>query len=462
MKRRGLRVAELFLFLLAVIYFIFVFYFQSHFAFKTKVNQIDVGGMSAAQLGLQLQQKAENYRLTLVTWDGKQEAIEGTAIGIKITLPGQIKDVLKKQNAFAWPYYLLRGQQLQIRNVVSYDRQACEEKIKQLDFMKKDTWVPSRDAYISGYTKDGYAIVPEVYGSEIRSQELKKAVEEAVLSMEDVLDLAAAGCYIEPEVTTGDETLNELTDTLNRYVGTVIRYEVGEKEERLDEATIHEWLSIENQKVKIDEQQVAAYVSGLAKKYNTAYHSRKLETSYGRSVAVIGGDYGWKVDTAAEKDMILKDIRAGDVVKREIVYAQRANSHEENDYGDTYVEINLTAQHLFYYKKGKLITEADLVSGSSRLGYGTITGAYSIIYKQKDAVLDRGEEERKVAYWMPFANGIGLCDAAWRTRFGGDIYKEDGSYGCIELPEDSAKELYEKIDAGCPVLIYELTQGIDE
>ena len=458
--KRNIRVAVgLLLLLLVAAYFIMVIYFRSHFIFGTKISQIEVGGMSAEELDEQLRQRAEEYRLTFVTWDQKEESIPGEAVGLQVTLSEEIRGLIRKQNAFAWPYVLIKGSSLQAGQVVSYDRQACKTELEKLKFMQKSTWLPSEDAYISEYTEDGYQIVPEVYGSEIRRQELDAAVEEAICSMTEVLDLAASGCYIEPKVTAEDEKLQETVDTLNRYVGTVVRYEVPQEEEILDGTLIHQWLSVENQKVKIDKQGVAAYVYGLAKKYNTAYHPRKLATSYGRTISVIGGDYGWKVDTAAEKEMILKDIRAGESIKRELVYAQRANSHEENDYGTTYVEINLTAQHLFYYKEGKLILEADLVSGNPKLGNGTLTGAYSVLYKQREAVITEGEEEKRVSCWLPFANGTGICDAVWRTRFGGSIYKDDGTEGCVELSVVNMKDLYEQIEAGCPVLIYELAQG---
>lgn len=55
-------------------------------------------------------------------------------------------------------------------------------------------------------------------------------------------------------------------------------------------------------------------------------------------------------------------------MEREPVYAQTANSHGENDYGNSYVEINLTAQHLFLYKDGVLVTESDFVSGNVAKG----------------------------------------------------------------------------------------------
>ena len=68
--------------------------------------------------------------------------------------------------------------------------------------------------------------------------------------------------------------------------------------------------------------------------------------------------YGWKINNSEEVAQILDDLKAGKKVEREPVYAQTANSHGENDYGNSYVEINLTAQHLFLYKDGVLVTES--------------------------------------------------------------------------------------------------------
>lgn len=456
MKKRIWVALGILLLLLMVLYLVLSFYFQSHFVFRTTINHLDVGGQSAGRTQILLKQAAEKYRLTFYTWDGRQEDISGEEIGLRVTLSDETGELLKSQNAFAWPYYLLRGRELEVKGAVSYDRQACEEKLKCLDFMQEKTWIKSEDAYISEYTKDGYQIVPEIYGSEIKWQELKNTVDSAVLQLDSAIDLAAAGCYAEPVVTAENEKLNEIAETLNRYAGVTITYEVWGGNEVLDGETIHTWLSVENQEVKIDEQAAGRYARELAKKYNTAFHSRVLATSYGQSVPIVGGDYGWKVDTAAERDMIIKDIKAGEDVTRELVYAQTANSHDANDYGTTYVEINLTAQHLFFYKEGKLVVESDFVSGNLEEDKETPTGAYSITYKQRDAVLESGDEEKRVSYWMPFDNAAGMCDAAWRREFGGSIYRKNGSDGCVELPVVTAKTIFEQIEAGYPVLIYEL------
>lgn len=100
-------------------------------------------------------------------------------------------------------------------------------------------------------------------------------------------------------------------------------------------------------------------------------------------MTIYGGNYGWWVDNAAEKEMILEDLKAGKDVTREPVYSQTANSHGENDYGNTYVEINLTAQHLFFYKNGSLVVESDFVSGNLAKNHGTPSGSFGVTYKAR-------------------------------------------------------------------------------
>ena len=120
------------------------------------------------------------------------------------------------------------------------------------------------------------------------------------------------------------------------------------------------------------------------------------------------------------------------------------------------MEINLTAQHLYFYVDGKLLVQSDFVSGNAAKGWSTPAGAYALTYKQRNATLKGQGYATPVSYWMPFNGGIGLHDANWRKTFGGTIYKNNGSHGCINLPSAVAKTIYENISAGDPVLCYHL------
>ena len=97
------------------------------------------------------------------------------------------------------------------------------------------------------------------------------------------------------------------------------------------------------------------------------------------------------------------------------------------------------------------------MSGCLAKGNGTPCGIYAITYKQRDAVLKGADYRSEVSYWMPFNRGIGLHDANWRTKFGKDIYKSNGSHGCINLPPQKAKIIYETVEKGTPVICYTLT-----
>lgn len=214
-------------------------------------------------------------------------------------------------------------------------------------------------------------------------------------------------------------------------MGAVVTHTFGDAREVLDGDTISQWITVDGGNVTLDESQAAAYVKELAGKYDTAYKTKTLKTSYGKDVTISRGHYGWKISQAAETAAVLSIIKNGEQQTREPEYSQKAASRGANDYGSTYVEINLTAQHLYFYKNGELLVETDFVSGNESRGWATPGGAYPLTYKQRNATL-RGEGyATPVSYWMPFNGGIGLHDASWRGSFGGTIYKTGGSHGCI-------------------------------
>ncbi len=439
------------------IYVAVAFYFGSHFCVGTTIDGIAVGGRSVEAVEALIRDEINAYSLTLQGREGAEETISGSSIGIAPVFHGETAELLEKQNGFAWIAGLFRKTEVTFDKMVSYDEEALEEVLASLSIVQSGSQRKPVDATYGPYRKGkGYALISADYGTTIDKKALKEKVEEAVLVLADTLDLNESGCYVEPDVPDDDKRLLALIDTLNLYSGTKVTYDFGEEKEVLDGDMISTWLSQENWKVKVDEEEVLEYVRSLGKKYNTAYQDKTLETTYGTTVTVSGGHYGWRIDNAGEVEQILEDLKKGGDLEREPVYLQTANSHGENDYGDSYVEINLTAQHLFLYKDGKLVIESDFVSGNVSKGHSSPTGAFSLTYKTRDAVL-RGEDyATPVKYWMPFAGDVGMHDADWRRSFGGSIYKTNGSHGCINLPPSVAKTIYEAIDKGYAVLVYTL------
>ncbi len=54
---------------------------------------------------------------------------------------------------------------------------------------------------------------------------------------------------------------------------------------------------------------------------------------------------------------------------------------------------------------------------------------------------------------MAFNGGIGFHDLH-RSAYGGEIYKTNGSHGCINLSESVAASLYASLDDNTPVIVY--------
>lgn len=237
--------------------------------------------------------------------------------------------------------------------------------------------------------------------------------------------------------------------------GVTVTYQFGDQSEVLDNDRILSWLKEqEDGSVAIDEQQAKAFVKELAEKYDTAYTHRTFHTTAGRDIQITQGDYGWRIDQEAETKHLLELLAAKQSAVCEPIYAQTATVHAQNDWGTTYVEVSLTDQYLWLYKDGKCILESYFVSGNPNRGHATPKGIYGLTYKTRDAMLSGQGYDSKVKYWMPFNRNVGLHDAPWRKTFGGQIYKSNGSHGCINLPPANAAKIYENVDKNTPVIVY--------
>lgn len=437
--------------------------YESCFLPGTMINGMDMSGKSVEQVKAEIIAGLEGYALTIKERDGKEETISGEEIGLHSEFDGSLEKLLESQNPMDWWKKNEQAESIWIETMLVYDDGLFREAVGALNCMDEENMTAPENARISEYIKESksYEVIPAVQGTTLVKEQAEQAISEAVLSLSAEVSLEEAECYTRPAVDTDDEGLAAAVAEMNKYVGAVVTHTFGDQKEVLDGDTISQWISVDGNTVTLDESQAAAYVKELASSYNTAYQPKTLKTSYGKTVTIKEGNYGWRINQTKETAAILEIIRNGEQQTREPEYSQKAASHGANDYGDTYVEINLTAQHLFFYKDGKLLVESDFVSGNESRGWATPAGAYPLTYKERNATLNGEGYSTPVSYWMPFNGGIGMHDASWRSSFGGTIYKTNGSHGCINLPPSVAKTIYENISAGMPVLCYHLegTEG---
>lgn len=443
---------------LAAVYLTLGFYFRSHFWFRTMINGVDCSGKSVAEVEEVIRREIGRYAIKLQERDGGTETIKGSDIGLTPVFDGSLDKELRSRSGFAWPASLIQTTTLEFETMVDYREELFLEAVEALECLKPENNRKPENAYISEYkTGVGYEIVPEKEGTLLDGELLKAELRKAIIGLKGSLSLEE-GFYAEPEIRSDNPELTALLKNMNTCVSASIIYEFGGATEVLDGEDIHTWLSVTDEnEIVIDEEQAAGYVKELAEKYDTASKARSFTTSYGPTVTLYTNAYGWRIDQGAETEKLLTDIREGNKISREPAYKQTARSRGSQDHGGTYVEINLTAQHLYFYKNGGLVVESDFVSGNLAKGWDTPSGAFGLTYKQRDAVL-RGEDYRTpVDFWMPFNGGIGLHDATWRSDFGGSYYKTSGSHGCINLPYGVAKTIFENIESGDAVFVYELS-----
>ncbi|XME03301.1 L,D-transpeptidase [Lachnospiraceae bacterium C1.1] len=125
-------------------------------------------------------------------------------------------------------------------------------------------------------------------------------------------------------------------------------------------------------------------------------------------------------------------------------------------YGNgTYIDINRTSQQLIYYENGAAKYITDIVTGNVSAGHDTPSGVFQIQYKQLDRTLKGEDYESFVHYWMRFVGNVGIHDASWRSKFGGDIYLTNGSHGCVNVPPAMMPYLYEACPEGTVVVVHD-------
>lgn len=434
--------------------------YQTCFLPGTIVDGMDVTGKTASEVEDAITEQLKGYTLTINGREELSESITGESVGLYAEFDDTLEKAVAAQKPMDWGKYRFGKAVNEVNTdaLLHYSSEMLDEAVAGLSCMDKENMREPQDARISDYDSatGSYTIIKEDEGTELLEDKVKEAVASAIMSLSESVNLEEQGCYLSPSVTSEDEALKTACESMNRYVGAKITYKFGDRSETLSGNEIHNWLTVNGTSVGVSETKAAEYVKNLASAYNTAYKPKTLKTSYGKNVTITTGSYGWKIDQTKETAALVSLIKNGEQTSREPEYSQKAASRSGNDYGNTYVEINLTAQHLYFYVDGKLLVQSDFVSGNTAKGWSTPAGAYALTYKQRNATLKGQGYATPVSYWMPFNGGIGLHDANWRKTFGGTIYKNKGSHGCINLPPAVAKTIYENISAGDPVLCYHL------
>lgn len=424
-------------------------YFADKFGRKTYISNTDVSSLTVDE-AVAVMNDSRGFSVRFY----KDKEKYDVDISAAVTREFSKEEVVECKDNFTFvEYFLGREKDFQVKPSSSV---VDDQKLREiLQSALPQATTRARDAYLD----EEFQLVPEIRGDEINFDDLIYDMKEGI-NTGLKLDYDLEDYYIQPKFTKESENIVKVVEEISEYSSMAITYEFGEQKEVIDWNKIKKHLEYnpDTAVLTLKTKWVRKFVQDLAKKYNTYGKTRKFKSTKDGKVTIHGGIMGWWIhedDTVKQLNKLLKNKKSKNV---EPVYRNVAAQHGEDDIGDTYVEISINRQHLWFYKDGKLKMDSKIVTGKLTKDRKTTVGVHRIYGKQRDRYLGTMAVQGYrsfVHYWMPFNwDGQGLHDATWRNKFGGNIYKTGGSHGCVNLPYSFAGKLYEEVKIGMPVVVY--------
>lgn len=430
-------VAVIFTFL-GIAFFVLDNNYKTKFLPETKINNIDVSNLTADEVDDIINNQYINAYLLIVKNRTKDFQIYGTDISLKSNYKSE--ELLKKQTLFD----AFKDKNYTIKNNISINN---DELIDLLNKKLFQNSAEPKNAEIHK-TENGFEITPEDNGTTLDKEIVTEKIKQAILNGEKEIDLE--NDYKNAEITKENEELKSRVNKLNNIAKKKIFLRVYNGD--VDEIGFNIFGQFIDENLNVDKEKIEKYVEGLKDKYDTANKKRVFTTVSGSNLE-LSGPYGYTINKNKEIEELIKNVLDENNIERELIYSKKGNFNG-TEFGNKYVEVDLGNQIVYLVENGEVTYQSKCVSGNLRKGRRTPEGIYSITYKQKNAVLKGQDYASPVKFWMSFNKGIGLHDASWRNKFGGVIYKNNGSHGCINLPVDSAKVFFDNVETGTPVICY--------
>ncbi len=447
---------------------------------NTYVNGVSVGGLNVDEAAESVHSDITVNKLVLEKLNGETVTIDYSKIDYTYSTTEELEKIINQENKALWFVNLIKKSNYTISVEGSYSEDKLKEIIENASFGV----TPSKNAKIVK-GEDEFVIEPEVQGDIVDTEKVFEAAKEAINNSVEKINLSEKNCYEKPSVVSSD--LTEKLDELNKVFKLEVKLDFDYTTENLTYDVFKDWVSIDKDgSYTIDEESVWEWVNSLRSKYDTLNKTRKFKSTLQGTVTIkakkgtdgkYDGIFGYYLDADETAAAIVKALKAGKNTTIEPVYwtnggytydtqgkVKRTKSDEKKvitdiSQLDTYIEVDLTNQKLWYYKNGKLKHKCDVVSGLPTAERMTYPGIYQLWMKETNKTMkgstSEGSYESKCSYWNYISqNSIGIHDATWQTSFGGDRYKTYGSHGCVGISLSDAKYIYDNIPLGTVVIMY--------
>lgn len=454
-KKKWLLVPLLIILVLVIGYCYQSIRFQSQFLPKTTIGNTDISNLSEKDAKEKLQTSVDAESFTVLN-DGKEwKVIPKKDLGMEYDLDTTVSKAMSDQNSWLWFMSYIKTPEKGELISKGYNKKAVDTALvavnKELETFNKSR---TKTTNASVEHKDGkFQIIPEVQGDSIDEAAFIKAAKKDLTKGAAEIELTK---YLaKPTILATDEALKKEMDTINQIAEINGSYSINGQDVAIPKEKVASWIVYQDGKIDLKEDEVRKYVEELGATYNTSTNASKFKSTKRGEVSVPSGALSWTIATDSEVAGLTEAILAGKDFSGRVPAAVGSGTPGGPLVSNTYIEVDLQAQHMWYYKDGAVALETPVITGKPSTP--TPPGMFYVWNKQRDQILRGGEIPSPVDYWMPIDwTGVGIHDSSWQNpnSYGGDSYLTVGSHGCINTPPSVCAKLYDMIDVGVPVVIF--------
>lgn len=450
-------------------YFIGAVSYQGKFLPRTYINSLSVAGMTTEEAHNALLKEKEVKDLTLITPKGEEAVFAASDFKAEYTLPSGALNEAANEGNFNWVTKLFKSSEYAVKYDYTYSEEDLRNLIQSYDWGSE----VSQNAKIIRTDSGKFEIQPETLGDKFDTNKLINYVMEQLSAGKNTLNMEDSGCYDDYRAKITVSDLEEDLKVYNKYANCNITFDFDDRKKLLDNDTIISWMmqkedgsfvTTSGHDIPLNQEAIAEFVSEMADETDTYGKDHEFYATLDGWITVPWTNascYGWQIDQKATVSQIIDLIQQGDPVVVEPTYTAwgKGYTRQTDDIGTTYIEVDISAQHFWYYRNNEVIMDYDIVSGTETdPSRRTPRGICQIVGHVKGKVLGtyavQGYEQW-VDFWMPFNYmGCGFHDLS-RGAYGGTIYRYNGSHGCLNMRWSEAQNLYNNIEDGLPVIVHD-------
>ncbi|SEF42614.1 L,D-transpeptidase catalytic domain [Butyrivibrio sp. Su6] len=479
------------------------FYYMNGFPCFTWINGVYCTGKSVDEVNEELCQKYQYEGIAITDISGAELFISAKDAGVRIDFTNMLDSYLSDKNPFAWGYYFFENLIVNLSPDVYVDKDAIKDIISKWEIFLDDDEL---NISIEKTRDSGYILKDNLSKAPVQ-EAISQAVIDSIKALKTEVRLYTVdGCYTEIQLNEEQQKIVDLYNKVDALQSCMITYKIADEEVKVDKKIAASFILTEDDLESAKEEKVSKKLPGsglfiagaeeekfpeddiiivegflmdsngnlilgesrmydflhdLSASHSTEWDLARYRSGDENAEIIINNNSkgnGLVYDIDSEFEYLKDAYLSGTTMNEEVRTLELSDSavvfNAKESLGDTYIEVNMGKQELFYYVEGKLSMNMPIVTGNVNRGRGTPTGIFPVYNKRYHTNLVGVDYVSYVNYWLGVHKGVGIHDATWRSKFGEEIYKRDGSHGCINCPLDTVSQLWEVVEVGTPVVLY--------